>query len=697
MRFAASGYLRHTGYFDRPATGGIALLAVLMITSSLCCGQSRNAATRDRWSIQSDSGIVWRVDGSLPHADHIEMSGEKVSMWVEYEIESDKTSVVRRTVVFPTFRMKPNNTHASLMYSFGDESLPRMFVDGHPLRACIVNGRKLAAASQRTDSIRHDGIMTIYSTIGDPPVIRCERHLFPSADSPMALEVFVFKNISSRNVSFAMDGMQDEITIDSARTTRGPHRVIVRTTGEGSYTIPPEGSVRVAVSYCAAPPHAAVADIDPGREKRGRSDRLRSILGRLQLETPDTVLNTAFRFAKIRATESIYKTKGGYMHSPGGLAYYAAVWANDQAEYVNPFFAMLGDDVANRSAMNSYRLFARYMNSAYRPIPSSIIAEGDGYWNGAGDRGDMAMIAYGASRYALTYGSLDSARVLWPLITWCLEYCKRHVNDAGVVTSDSDELEGRFPAGKANLATSSLYYDALISASMLAKSLGEQPVVRRLQSEARILKGNIERYFGRTVEGFKTYQYFEGNDVLRSWICLPLCMGIYDRKEGTINALFSPRLWTKDGLATQAGDKTFWDRSTLYALRGVLQAGETTRAMEFIRYYSRRRLLGEHVPYPVEAFPEGNQRHLAAESGLCCRVFTEGLFGIRPSGLDEFVCTPHLPKDWDRMALRKIHVAGEEVDLEVSRLGKGKLQVIARSGKARQFVIHEGESLTIHM
>ena len=37
---------------------------------------------------------------------------------------------------------------------------------------------------------------------------------------------------------------------------------------------------------------------------------------------------------------------------------------------------------------------------------------------------------------------------------------------------------------------------------------------------------------------------------------------------------------------------------------------------------------GEHVPYPVEAWPEGNQRHLSAESALYCRIFTEGLFGL---------------------------------------------------------------------
>ena len=122
------------------------------------------------------------------------------------------------------------------------------------------------------------------------------------------------------------------------------------------------------------------------------------------------MLNTAFAFAKIRTTESIYETKGGLMHGPGGGAYYAAIWANDQAEYANPFFPFLGDATANESAINAYRLFARYMNPDYKPIPSSIIAEGTSFWNGAGDRGDMAMIAYGASRFALAYGRKTQRR-----------------------------------------------------------------------------------------------------------------------------------------------------------------------------------------------------------------------------------------------------------------------------------------------
>jgi hypothetical protein len=417
----------------------------------------------------------------------------------------------------------------------------------------------------------------------------------------------------------------------------------------------------------------------------------------LVLETPDPVLNRAFAFAKIRAAESIYQTRGGPMHGPGGLSYYAAIWANDQAEYINPFFPYLGYDYGIESAVNAYRHFARFMNKDYKPIPSSIVAEGTDIWNGAGDRGDAAMIAYGAARFALSQGDKKIAEDLWPLIEWCLEYNRLKLNAAGVVASESDELEGRFPAGKANLCTSSLYYDALVSASYLDETLKKDKKQTALYKSAAIaLKKNIDTYFGANVMGYNTYRYYDGNDKLRSWICIPLTVNIFDRKQGTIDALFSPELWTDDGLASQAGDKTFWDRSTLYALRGLFAAGDTKRGLKYLQYYSNRRLLGEHVPYPVEAYPEGNQRHLSAESGLYCRVYTEGLFGMRPVDLNAFTITPQLPDEWNFMQLKNVHGFQKEFDIDVKREGnKIRLTVTTIAGIVFNKLIPNGSMQTI--
>ncbi|THU34059.1 hypothetical protein FAM09_23855 [Niastella caeni] len=675
------------------------LICLSSFTCALYAQQSPLPVQQDRWRILPDGSIEWPIDNRLPHNDHVEMSGEKISMWVQYGVNAEGQSSLNRTMVFPTFRLLPVRTIASMTYNVTDGDLPRFLINDKLLKAGVYNAAVATDMPEKVVSVRQKGILQINSEIGKDRTIVLQRTLFPSVDKPVAIEKWVFTNTGKQPVKIEMEYLYREVRPALERTTPVQHSFVVTTANEGLKVVAPGDSVQFAVLYQASNKDNPLGKVDVNAAQSARQQRVNGILSLLQLETPDPVLNAAFAFACIRATESIYKTKGGYLHGPGGLRYYAAIWANDQAEYINPFFGMLGDETGNKSAMNAYRWFARYMNDEYKPIPSSIIAEGDATWHGAKDRGDMAMIAYGAARYALTYGNVDSAKVLWPLIEWCLEYLKRKVNEQGVVTSNSDELEGRFPAGKANLHTSTLYYDALRSAVILGKLL-QVPKAQtdRYIKEAQEMRLNIEKFFGATVEGFKTYRYYEGNDTLRAWICTPLTVGIYERKEGTVAALFSPRLWTEDGLASLAGNTTFWDRSTLYALRGVLAAGETEKAMQFLRYYSRRRLLGEHVPYPVEAYPEGNQRHLSAESGLYCRIFTEGLFGIRPAGFNSFECSPRLPNGWDQMALKNVHAFGNVFDLKVSRAGADKLGItIIKGQKEKKYVIREGATQQIQL
>lgn len=634
-------------------------------------------ADENRWKINSSGSISWFIDNRLPHSDHIEMSGDSISAILRYGVNADKSFQIERQLVWPMLRTIPNNTHASLIRSFSEDLIGKISVNGR-----LIKGEKV-------DEISLNGLMSVKSSANG---IGIERVIFPSTAHPFFYEEYRITNRQDRPLSVEIPEYRVDYTTDPQKGTVGSYSVVSEVAGSGFYTLKKDESVRFGLVFSAYPKGKNKVATDISVERTSRENLVAEWENKLVLETPDQVLNQAFAFAKIRASESIYKTAGGYMHGPGGGAYYAAIWANDQAEYVGPFFPFLGYSKGNDASANAYLHFARFMNPEYKPIPSSIIAEGKDIWNGAGDRGDAAMIAYGAARFSLSLGDRQTAEKLWPLIEWCLEYNKRHINTDGVVSSDSDELEGRFPAGKANLCTSSLYYDALISAAALGKELGKPASLTSVYAkQAAAIKQSIESFFGRKVEGFDTYRYYKENDVLRSWICVPLTVGIFDRSEGTINALFSSRLWTKDGLATQAGDSTFWDRSTLYALRGVLQAGKTEKAMEFLKYYSQRRLLGEHVPYPVEAYPEGGQRHLSAESGLYCRIYTEGLFGIRPVGLSSFTITPQLPADWDFMRLKKVHGFQKEFDIDIKREGdKIRLTVMSNGAVVLNKLVPNG-------
>ena len=643
---------------------------------------------QQRWHLNQDGGISWEVEsGDNAHSDHIEMSGLKVSTVVRYGVDDEGKFLLNRGMVWPMLRTIPNDTHASLMRKLG----------WNPLENVLINNAQIKEQVRR---ISLDGTMEVESDLSTRQgVVGLTRILFPSTTQPMFCEKYVLENKGNKAVTVEINQVKNVMTTAAEKGVNGSYRIIQALNGAAYTSLQPGQSVSFYAYTAGYKQGESEETPDIESELSKRQAFIQELWGKLMLNTPDPVINTMFAFAKIRGAESIYDTACGLLHGPGGESYYAAIWANDQAEYINPFFPFLGYDKGNQSALTAYLQFARFMNDAYKPLPSSIIAEGKDVWGGAGDRGDAAMIAYGASRYALERGSKEEAEQLWPLIEWCLEYCHRKVNADGVVASDSDELEGRFPAGDANLCTSSLYYDALNSAVYLGKELKKEgKLLKQYASQAKSLKANIEKYFGAEVEGFQTYQYYKGNDVLRSWICIPLTVNIFDRKEETVRALFSPRLWTENGLLTQAGSETFWDRSTLYALRGVYACGETEKATEYLKFYSGQRLLGEHVPYAIEAWPEGNQRHLSAESGLYCRIITEGMFGIRPTGFKSFVLTPRLPAEWNQMSLHKIQAFGSSFDVEIQRAGE-KLQVtVLNQGKVCvKKTIKEGDSLMVKL
>jgi len=659
-------------------------ISVCLLTTTF----SAQAVLDNRWKITPNGSISWKtIPQNTPHCDHIEMSGKQISVVFRYEISSDGTFSITKSLSWPQLRTIPNNTHASLMRNFSWNPLDEITINHQPIvNDCI-------------EEISIKGMLTVRSSHSKNSTTNYTliREYLPSADKPSLIENYSLINTGNEAIYVEIPTTEITTYTDPNKGVNGAYRIENKIDRNGNFYIQPGDTLQFTTSISAYNKEQKAIRVDGKNEKAQRMALVNEWTNNLVLETPDEVINQMFAFSKIRACESIYETKGGPMHGPGGESYYAAIWANDQAEYINPYFPFTGYKYGCASALNSFLHFARFMNDEWKPIPSSIIAEGIDIWNGAGDRGDGAMIAYGASRYALARGNKAEAKLLWPLITWCLEYCNRNLNSDRVVSSDSDELEGRFPSGKANLCTSSLYYDALLSASYLAKELGEkESIAKKYLKQAQQLRRNIENYFGSKVEGFDTYAYYKGNDVLRSWICMPLTVGINERAKATVDALFSKRLWTDNGLLTQAGDKTFWDRSTLYAIRGIYMAGETLKATEFLQYYSKTRLLGEHVPYAIEAWPEGNQRHLSAESGLYGRIITEGIFGIRPTGLRSFVLSPRLPENWPQMKLKQIGAFGRKFDIEVSRTKPGYLQVKIISGSQIQTkTIKEMQSISV--
>lgn len=695
-----------------------------------------------RWELDANGAICWKPSYSgaacdVPHSDHVEMTGEQVSAVLYWGVESDGKFMLNRRMVFPLLRKYPDDTHASLVMDVPDSFTGNLLVDGQKL------------SDEKTCHVSIDGKLYVSSTF--PCGITLECTILPSASEPALYERYRLTNSSGKPVSVSMLPYHHERKT-SAHEDRDGKVYSVSAHCDGIVSALLEDGQELTFDACIyGVEEGSMPDLKGFGQELEERERFKSedIEGALVLETPCEEINAEFRYAKLRASESIIATKGGLMHNPGGEVFYSAIWTNDQCEYINPFFGYLGYAKGKDSAMNSYRHFARFMNKEYNPIPSSIIAQGLDIWNGAGDRGDAAMIAYGASRFAMESGDIDTARELWPLIEWCLEYCNSRLTLEGIVASDSDELENRFPSGPANLSTSCLYLDALRSSIALGRELakagatGQRYVcgfdrdmnplnpmfadsgaadfpysvpsasyLRGLESRRKALAEAIEKHFGARLGNFETYRYYEGNTLLRSWICLPLIAGLgqysdisgkpfnRERIDGTVAALTDSRLLTGEGLLTQERDSTWWDRSTLYAIRGIFNAGHADKAAEMLRHFSGRRLLSEHVPYPVEAYPEGSgsMRHLSAESGLYCLAVIEGLFGIRPCGLSSFELTPSLPSAWKKISLGHIKAFGKDFSIQVEDTGDTYgITLSSTEGLKSSYSIKKGKTLKINL
>jgi hypothetical protein len=638
--------------------------------------------TPPRWRLGEGLTTEWLParDLRLPHADFIEQGGLRVGQVVSYRVDARRALTLKRSVVWPGLRRRKNGMFDGIIRHYKPQEIePVITVDGEPLGAITV------------DRVLLDGTLTIEGST--PQGLALTRCAFPSPTLWTAVDRWTLRNTGTRARTVAV------APLALRQQDAGPYGLNVTEvvcTAPASTALDPGAEMVFAVLFRGRLDTEAVEAIDIAAEEAARRAYVAGLQRDLRLETPEPELDRAFAFCKLRVAEAINATRAGMMLAPGGLAYYAAAWCNDNVEYAGPFFPFLGDRNGNQASLDTYRLFQKHMKPDFKPIPSSLYAEGLGLGCADGDRGDAEMYAYGCARFCLARGDAAVARELWPAIAWCLEYARRQTTPEGVIASNTDELEGRLPTGKANLSTSSLYYGSLRAAADLGRALGHDAEARACDQQADAYARVIDRYFGARVEGFDTYRYYDGNEVLRSWICLPLCMGLTERRAGTIAALFSPRLWTPDGLASQAGDLAFWDRSTLYGLRGVFQAGETATALRFLSAYTRRRLLGDHVPYPVEAWPEGDQRHLSSESALYCRIYTEGLFGMRPTGLDRFRCTPRLPEGWPRMALRSVCAFARRFDVEVVRRDR-QLQVSIRQGGRTVFekAIADGDTVEV--
>ena len=98
------------------------------VLTALLCTFLLPVQAENRWQLTEDGGICWNVGQNLPHEDHIEMSGRRVSVVLRYGVGADGSLIMNKSMVWPMLRTIPNNTHASLMRRFSWDAVQHIVV-----------------------------------------------------------------------------------------------------------------------------------------------------------------------------------------------------------------------------------------------------------------------------------------------------------------------------------------------------------------------------------------------------------------------------------------------------------------------------------------------------------------------------------------------------------------------------------------
>ena len=623
-------------------------------------GSARAAGpARDVWQVDASGTARCDLAADRPTPCVMEMHAQGVLVHAELPtpLESDWTLELGWPILRPASDLRGG--------------LAKISRTGLP--AIIVDGAAMKRPARR--SYRYDGVLTIDYAPHNGIALSCA--LFPSTTLRAVMEQWTIENRGNAPVKIAVAARRETLgePVDAMDRPNVLERNIA---GIDARQILPGGKATCAVVYTLRQRSAAALTPDVVREKELRQTMFRKAREAMALKTPEPLLDGTFILAKMRLLEAPVESAQGLIQGTGTRSYLGGTWTNDNVEYAAPACPGLGDPVLNTACENMFALWLKDNSAHISPSYESYRLRQVGY-----DRGDQAMMMYGLSNYLLARGDIDTARRFWPLIEKSVRLTRQATRSNGIVASRTDELEGRYPTGTANLSTSSLAYGGYRAAARLAKALGKDDEAADYQARSDALAKAIESYFGAEVEGYKTYRYFDGCQVLRGWICLPLAMGIMERKEGTLNALFSEKLWSESPAQFDAGIKVVstdrsggWPRETYYALRAAFKAGDTQRALQKTIVAARRAMLGPLGPYMDE---DGGD--LLAPNVLYLRVITEGLFGIEPLGLDRFGCTPRLPARWPGMSLRNVCMMGRNLDLVVERAADKVRLNVTTAGK----------------
>jgi hypothetical protein len=303
------------------------LFAILWVALTPLEAQDLGQQNELFWHTNNSHGITWNItkEKRLPHNDDIEMSGTLVSGIIKYKVDQAKQVHITRDIIFPQLRKytKSNESmyRAYLRSEYNDDVLPVITMGEKRLESGVL------------DSVVINGIISFFFKERDG--ISIVRSFIPSMKERCFIEKWTLINSGSipRSLNIGATEINQQET-----GWHGQYYRKIATDAQAVVNIKPGEKYEFGIFFTATVNNAPQPKVTLANVEHNRNLFLDSISKNLVLKTPDNVINTLFYFSKIRAAESIFRSRLGLVHSPGGGNYYVGIWANDQAEYSGPFF-----------------------------------------------------------------------------------------------------------------------------------------------------------------------------------------------------------------------------------------------------------------------------------------------------------------------------------------------------------------------
>lgn len=230
-------------------------VAAYMLLSA--CSVMARADEPSRWQMLPDGSIEWINNKQLPHNDHIEMSGKRVSVVLRYGIDEEGAFVLNKSMIWPLLRTVPNNTHASLMRRF----------DWDLLDAVTVNGRGMT--NEKVENIRLKGMLTIESSYDGGRYGQCKliREYLPSVELPALVENYTLVNTGKQPMSVEIPTMEIKQSTDPKKGVDGSYLIEMTVDKSGYFTVQPGDTLFFTASIAGYKAGQSKLVIDGRQEK----------------------------------------------------------------------------------------------------------------------------------------------------------------------------------------------------------------------------------------------------------------------------------------------------------------------------------------------------------------------------------------------------------------------------------------------